>query len=151
MATAESTAIAHRAAGGEAQFIADFTAAWNAPTPERLVALLHQDVVLHQPNKPPIHGRAAALADFRRLFTFLPGLRGDVVRACGAAGVVFIEWRMQFPIGRRGVALAAVDRFLLRDGLAIERVVYFDQLPLIAAVLTHPSLWPGFARYRFGS
>lgn len=138
------------ARGAEDEFIAGFTAGWNAPTPERLAALLHEDVVLYQPNKPPIRGRAAALADFRRLFTFLPGLRGDIDRACGADGVVFIEWRMQFPIGRRGLELAAVDRFLLRDGLAIERVVYFDQLPLIAAVLSHPSLWPGFVRYRFG-
>ena len=143
-------AIAAAPGSAEAAFIAGFTAGWSAPTPERLVALLHEDVVLYQPNQPPIRGRAAALADFRRLFTWLPGLRGDVDRACGGDGVVFIEWRMQFPLGRRGVELAAVDRFLLRDGLAIERVVYFDQLPLIAAVLSHPRLWPGFVRYRFG-
>lgn len=41
-------------------FIAAFTAAWATPSPERLVALLAEDVVLRQPHLPPIRGRAAA-------------------------------------------------------------------------------------------
>jgi len=134
----------------EQAFIAGFTAAWSAPTPERLVALLHDDVVLHQPHQPPIRGRAAAREEFRRLFTWLPALRGEVDRASGADGIVFIEWRMQFPLGRSGVEIPAVDRFALRDGLGVERVVYFDQIPLIAGVLMHPTAWPGFLRYRLG-
>jgi len=139
-----------RPSGPEPAFIAAFTAAWHAPSAERLVALLHEDVVLRQPSQPPIHGRAAALADFRRLFAWLPALRGEVDRAHGADGLVFLEWRMLFPFGRHGLTLRAVDRFLLRDGLAIERAVYFDQVPLIAAVLTHPAHWLGFVRYRAG-
>jgi hypothetical protein len=132
----------------ERAFADAFAAAWNAPSPERLVALLHADVVLQQPHKPPIRGRAAALAEFQHLFAWLPGLRGEVDRNSGADGVVFIEWRMLLPLGRRGVVIPAVDRFLVRDGLALERTVYFDQLPFIAAVLTHPRAWPGFVRYR---
>jgi len=133
----------------ERAFADGFAAAWNAPTPERLIALLHDDVVLYQPQLPPIRGRAAALSEFQRLFRWLPALRGDVDRASGADGAVFIEWRMQFPFGRR-VEIAAVDRFLLRDGLGIERIVYFDQLPLMLGLLRHPSAWPRYARYRLG-
>jgi hypothetical protein len=134
----------------ELMFAEQFAAAWAAPTAERLVALLADDVVLRQPHLPPLRGRAAALIEFRRLLRWLPGLHGAVHRARGADGVLFIEWTMRAPLGA-GVGIDAVDRFLLRDGLAVERTVYFDQIPLIAGVLRHPSAWPGYVRYRLGS
>lgn len=133
----------------ELDFAQRFAEGWAAPTAERLVTLLADDVVLYQPHLPPLRGRAAALAEFHRLFRWLPGLHGEVHRARGADGVVYIEWTMRFPIGR-GVAIDAVDRFLLRDGLGAERTVYFDQIPLIAGVLRAPAAWPGYLRYRFG-
>ncbi|MBX3023515.1 nuclear transport factor 2 family protein [bacterium] len=133
----------------ELAFAEQFAAAWAAPTAERLVALLTDDVVLYQPHRPPLRGRPAALAEFQRLFRWLPALRGEVHRAGGGDGVVFVEWTMRFPLGGSVVRIPAVDRFLLRDGLGAERTVYFDQLPLIAGVLRHPSAWPGYVRYRF--
>ena len=131
-------------------FAAAFAAAWSAPTPERLCALLDPDVVLLQPHRPPIRGRDAALADFRRLFAWLRGLHGEVDRASGDGDVVFIEWRMRLPVGDDVVTVRAIDRFLLRGGLGLERAVYFDQLALVRAVLAHPSLLPGWLRYRAG-
>lgn len=134
----------------ESEFARCFAEAWAAPVPERLVELLHPDVVLYQPHLPPIRGRAAALGEFRRLFRWLPGTHGRVDRACGSDGVLFIEWLMMFPIGKKGVCIPAVDRFFLQGGLGIERTVFFDQTPLLAAVLARPQLWPGFVRYRLG-
>ena len=133
----------------ELDFARRFAEGWAAPTAERLVTLLADDVVLLQPHLPPIRGRAAARAEFERLFAWLPGLHGVVHHARGDDGVLYIEWTMRLPIGR-GLAIDAVDRFLLRDGLGAERTVYFDQLPLIAGVLRSPSAWAGYARYRFG-
>jgi hypothetical protein len=43
-----------------------------------------------------------------------------------------------------------VDRFVLQEGLGIERAVYFNPLPLREAIVRHPHLWPGFIHYRFG-
>ena len=63
--------------------------------------------------------------------------------------MVFIECRMKVPIGR-GVSIRAVDRFLLQDGLGLERAAIFDQVPLIAATLTHPRALVKFLRYRLG-
>ena len=134
----------------ELAFAEQFAAGWAAPTPDRLVALLTDDVVLYQPHLRPVRGKAAALAEFRRLFRWLPGLHGEVHRARGADGVLYIEWTMRFPLGGAVVQIPAVDRFYLRDGLGAERTVYFDQLPLIAGVLRHPSEWPGYVRYRMG-
>ena len=132
----------------ELTFADQFAAGWAAPTTERLLALLTDDVVLYQPHLPPLRGKDAARAEFDKLFRFLPGLHGTVHRARGDGGVVYIEWTMRFPIGR-GVAIDAVDRFYLRDGLGAERTVYFDQVPLIAGVLRSPSAWAGYLRYRF--
>jgi hypothetical protein len=37
-------------------FADKFARAWAQPTPDTLVALLHDDVVLLQPHRPPIRG-----------------------------------------------------------------------------------------------
>jgi hypothetical protein len=134
----------------EQTFADAFAQGWSRPTPEGLVALLHPEVVLLQPHLAPIRGKEAALAEFRRLFAWLPGLHGVVERSAEAAGFVFIEWQMKLPVGSKLVSIPAVDRFRLQDGLAIERIVYFDQVALIKTVLFHPSLWLGYLRYRFG-
>lgn len=126
-----------------------FEAAWAAPTTERLLALLHDDVVLRQPHLPPIRGKAAARAEFDCLFRWLPATHGVVDRSLSAPGYTMIEWRLTFPIGA-GVTIPIVDRFAIEDGLGIERVAYFDQTPLRTAVLARPWLVPGFVRYRLG-
>ncbi|MFN7950519.1 MAG: nuclear transport factor 2 family protein [bacterium] len=131
-------------------FARAFELAWSEPTPEGLCALLHPDVVLLQPHRPPIRGRERALEDFRRLFRWLPALRGAIERSCGAADLVFIEWRMLLPVGREEISIPAVDRFRLAGELAIERAVYFDQLALVRAIAAHPVLVPGYLRYRLG-
>jgi SnoaL-like protein len=132
-------------------FVETFEDVWSEPTPEALVELLHPDVVLRPPHRRPIRGKTNALKEFRRLLDWLPGLHGAVERSSVTDDVVFIEWQMQLPVGNRPVSIRAVDRFRLENGLAIERVVYFDQLQLIGALLTHPRLWPGWITYRFGS
>ena len=129
-------------------FADKFSKAWASPTPEALVALLHPEVTLLQPHLPPIHGREAALREFRKLFHWLPGTHGEVDRSCSDGDLVYIEWRLIFPIGKHGVALRAVDRFVLKDGLGYERRVFFDQMPLVLAVLKRPWHWPGFLKYR---
>jgi hypothetical protein len=136
-------------ASPELEFAGRFAQAWAAPTADRLTALLHDDVALYQPHRPPIRGKAAARAELAHLLHCVPGLHGKVQRSWGADGVAVIEWRMIFLEGHKGIP--ALDRFIVRDGLGVERVVYFDQLALFAAVLAHPRLWAGFLRYRFGA
>lgn len=140
---------AHPAQNPELEFAARFARAWARPTPESLVALLHEDVRLYQPHHAAIHGKAAAQAEFTRLLGRLPGLHGIVDRAQGADDELFIEWRMILP-GPKPASIGMVDRFLLRDGLALERRVYFDQLALLVTVIRQPRLWTGFLRYRLG-
>jgi hypothetical protein len=102
-----------------------------------------------EPDLPPIRGKAAARAELARLLRWLPELHGEIDRASGDAQQVFIEWRMRRSRGSDD-EIPAVDRFLLRNDLGCERIVYFDQIALARQVLAHPALWPGFLRYRFG-
>ena len=129
------------------EFAERFAEAWARPTPEGLVALLCEDVVLRQPHLPAIRGRDAARHELSRLLRCLPELHGEIDRASGDDQTVFIEWRMK-PLRNARTAIPAVDRFLLRDGLGSERTVYFDQLAMLRSVLRHARLWPGFLRYR---
>lgn len=134
----------------EHPFARAFAAAWSAPTPDRLVALLTEDVVLRQPHRPAIRGRSAARRELSSMLRWLPSLHGEDFCAEGSADTVYIEWTLVFPVRRGGLRIHAVDRFFLRDGLGAERVVFFDQVPLLLAVALRPWLWPGFLRYRFG-
>src|SRR5262247_3825458 len=93
----------------EEVFAQRFAAAWKQPTLDRLLPLLHPDVVMYQPHLPPIRGKAAASQEFARLLRWLPNLYGVVDRFRGAQGVLFIEWRMIFPFGRNGVSIRTVD------------------------------------------
>ncbi len=133
----------------EQDFVQRFAEAWKEPTLERLAALLHENITFYQPHLPPIRGKVAAKAELQRLLDWLPRLRGEVNRFGSADGVVFIEWRMIFPIGRQGVSIRAVDRVILQDGLSRERAVYFSPLPLIGAIFMHPHTWAGYLKYRF--
>lgn len=131
-------------------FAMQFAEAWSAPTPERLTALLDENVVLLQPHAAPIRGKAAAHREFRRLLAWVPGLHGVVTRSSENGEIVFIEWVMRLPVGATVIEIPAVDRFRVRNGLGVERVVYFDQARMAAAVLRRPVLWAGFLRYRLG-
>lgn len=127
-----------------------FEDAWRNPSADGLVSLLSEDVVLYQPHLPPIRGREAARREFERLFAWSPGARSEVKRWREQDGVAFIEHELIFPVGRRAMRVRAVDCFTLEGELATERVVYFNMLTLVLGVLRHPSLWPGFVRYRLG-
>ena len=72
----------------------------------------------------------------------VPDLRAVVDRWSADGDAVFIEFRLRGTIGRRVVEWPAVDRFTLRGDLAIERVSYFDGLPLLGRLLRSPRvLW----------
>ena len=141
------TASATTIPGDVARFVERFADAWAGPHPDRLLELLHPDVRLVQPMFASTAGRASAESGFfRTLFRFLPDLRLEVVRWSAVGDTVFIEWTASATLGGRPVRWPGVDRFLLADGRATERVAYFDSIPLLVAVLRRPSSWPALWR-----
>lgn len=123
------------------RFVANFIDFWNAPSPQRISEILHPDVVLTQPLASPMRGIAAAEREFRRIWRLLPDLHVQVDRWRGDSEVVFIELRLRAQVGSTLIEWPGIDRFVLREGKAIQRMTYFDPLPVLPKILTHPSLW----------
>ena len=69
-----------------AEFAARFAEAWSAPTPERLTALLTDDVVLEQPMAPTARGKEQAKATLGRLIELIPDIHAEVHSSWGDAG-----------------------------------------------------------------
>ena len=131
-----------------AAVVAGFTRAWAHPDLDRFMALLHPDVVLLQPVTKPIHGKAAARAEFAKLMRWLTDLRGTVDHSAADGNVALVSWRLGFTLGRRPYELRIVDRLVVADGLIREREAYYDSLGLMLALLGRPSAWLGYWRYR---
>jgi ketosteroid isomerase-like protein len=132
-----------------AEFVQRFATAWSKCDPDALVALLQEDVELIQPMMPATRGRAEARAAFARLFELVPDLCATVHRWGAGEDVLFIEFTLSGTFGGRELSWPAVDRFFLRDGLAVRRVSYFDPLPIAGAMLTRPSGWGRMVRTGF--
>ena len=127
-----------------------FAALWSDPDPGRLGDLLAEDVRLIQPVVPDTHTLAEGVEAFRRLFTFLPDLRATVHDSVEDGNLVYIHFTLSGTYGGRPISWDAVDRFALRDdGLAYERVSFFDSQQLTLQMLARPRGWLQLARSGF--
>lgn len=132
-----------------ADFVARFAEFWRAPAPRRLDSLLAPEVRLVAPLTPTTEGIDAGKRAFAALLELIPDLTAEVHGWGPTPSGVLIDFTLAGSI--RGVPLRwrAVDRIALRaDGLASERVSYFDSAPLLATALRHPRTWPRFLRSR---
>jgi ketosteroid isomerase-like protein len=144
---------APRAIAGTADaeaFVRAFAALWDRPTVEGFAALMHPDVRLVQPLAPPARGVDEARAWFAGMLALVPDVRIAVDRWSGTPDALFIEWTATATFAGKPLRWCAVDRFRLADGTVLERVAYFDPLPLVGAVARRPSGWLRFLRSRFG-
>ena len=65
---------------------------------------------------------------------------------------MLINFTLSGTAGGTPISWTAVDRIAIgEDGLATERVSYFDSLPLILALARRPRAWPGFLRSRLAT
>ena len=123
---------------------------WSDPDPDRLGEILADDVRLVQPIVPETHTLADGIAAFRRLFRFIPDLRGTVHDSAAEGDVVFIHFTLSGTYGGRPISWDAVDRFVVGDdGLATERLSFFDSQPLALQMLARPRGWTQLARSGF--
>ncbi len=132
-----------------ADFVERFTAYWRAPSPEGLGALLAPDVRLIAPMTPTTHSLADGRRAFAGLLELLPDLTAEVHGWGATDDGVLIDFTLSGSRAGVDISWRAVDRIALReDGLASERVSYFDSAPLVLRVLRSPRLWPAFLRSR---
>ena len=118
-----------------AEFVARFSDFWTSPVPERLGMVLSEDVVLTAPTMPTTTGLAEAKTAWAGVLALIPDLNTEVVRWGASGDGLFIEFTLTGTVGGSTLSWPVVDRFVLNeDGLADERVGYFDPTPLLEAL-----------------
>jgi hypothetical protein len=132
-----------------ADFAARFAEYWRAPTPAGLSLILSERVRLVAPMTPSTETLAEGQRVFAGLFELIPDLTGEVHRWGATDDGVLIEFTLSGSVGGGPISWHAVDRFVIdEDGLATERVNYFDSMPVALAAATRPRAWPAFLRNR---
>jgi hypothetical protein len=132
-----------------ADFVRRFAEFWSAPAADRLAMLLADDVRLVAPMTPVTHTLAEGERAFAGIFGLVPDLTAEVDGWGATESGVLINLTLSGTAGGSPISWAAVDRIAIgEDGLATERVSYFDSLPLILTVARRPRVWPGFLRSR---
>lgn len=132
------------------EFAQRFAAWWADPDPDRLGELLAPDVRLIQPVARETGTLADGIEEFRRLFRFLPDLRATVHEWATAGDVVLIHFTLSATYGGRPLSWDAVDRFVVgEDGLATERISFFDSQPLATQMMLRPRGWLQLVRSGF--
>ncbi|HEX3323573.1 MAG TPA: nuclear transport factor 2 family protein [Solirubrobacterales bacterium] len=132
-----------------ADFARRFAEYWRAPTPQGLDTVLAERVRLVAPMTPVTHTLAEGRRAFAELFELISGMTAEVHRWGATADGVLIEFTLSGIAGGRPISWPAIDRFVLGDdGLATERVSYFDSAPIALAAARRPRAWPAFLRSR---
>ena len=132
-----------------ADFARRFAEYWSAPTPQRLETVLSERVRLVAPMTPVTDTLADGQRTFAQLLDLIPDLTAEVHRWGATADGVLIEFTLSGSAGGGPISWRAVDRFVIgEDGLATERVSYFDSAPIALTVARRPRVWPAFLRTR---
>lgn len=130
-----------------ADFVRRFAEYWKAPTPEGLDAVLAERVRATAPMTPATYTLEEARRVFADLFELIDGLTAEVHRWGATADGVLIEFTLSGMAGGKPISWDVVDRFVLgEDGLATERVTYFDSAPIVLTAIRRPRAWPAFLR-----
>ena len=132
-----------------ADFARRFGEYWSAPTPERLEKILAERVRLVAPMTPTTHTLDDGQRTFAQLLELIPDLTAEVHRWGATPDGVLIEFTLSGSAGGGPISWHAVDRFVIgEDGLATERISYFDSAPIAMTVARRPRVWPTFLRSR---
>lgn len=132
-----------------ADFVRRFAEFWASPSPRLLGTLLADPVRLQAPLTPTTETLAEAERSFAGLLELIPDLTAEV-NGWGATGAgALIDLTLAGSTSGRPISWRAIDRIAIgADGLATERVSYFDSAPLVATMLRRPRSWPVFVRSR---
>jgi SnoaL-like domain len=132
-----------------ADFARRFAEYWRAPTPAGLSTVLAERVRLVAPMTPTTETLAEGQRAFAALFKLIEEMTAEVLRWGATDDGVLIEFTVNGTAGGKPISWDAVDRFVLGDdGLASERISYFDSMPIALSAAGRPRSWPALIRSR---
>lgn len=140
--------------GSYADWVRLFDEVWEAPRArlERLLALLSDEIVLKAPTRPPVsRGKEAGRRAFLRAFRAFPDLHARSKRWASSGDVLFVEMTFTATIAGEVFSWDSVDRFIFRNGEAIERIAFFQDSTAVARRLRRrPAGWRQLYRLAAG-
>lgn len=107
-------------------FAERFISFWAAPSGARLAELFCREAVIRWPGEPQM-SLTAYMTHMDAMLTALPDLRIKVEDHAGRRDVVFISWRAQASFDAHLRQWTGIDKFRLRNDLAVEEDVVFDR------------------------
>lgn len=132
-----------------ADFVRRFAEYWQAPQPEALDTVLAQRVRMVAPMTPVTNTLEEGRRVFAELFELISDLTAEVHRWGATVDGVLIEFTLNGTASGKPISWDVVGRFILgEDGLATERVTYFDSAPIVLTAARRPRTWPAFLRSR---
>lgn len=136
--------------GSYADWVAEFDRKWRRgrESADEFMDLMGPEIRLVAPGLRPTVGRAAGTEAFRRAFLVMPDLTATVDRWAEREGRLFVEMTFVATVGNRRLAWPNVDRFVFVDGLAVERVAYFNPTKVRAGFLRSPAGWAQLLKRR---
>ncbi len=129
--------------GDYATWMRKFTDLWSegrSKLPE-FMSLLSPHIKLSAPGVRSTYGWNECESAFKRTFDVLPDLVAEVHRWSASDDALFIEMTFSATIGGKRIHWRSVDRFIFRDGMAVERIAFFNPGPIRRAFLARPSGW----------
>lgn len=114
------------AQGASSAFVERFKSFWAAPSGARLPELIADDATITWPGAAPMN-RAAYIAHIDGVLALMPGMKIEVRSHAQQGEDVFIAWRGHVAINDKVHHLTGVDRFRVKNGIAIEEDVTFDR------------------------
>ena len=105
------------------------------------MSVMSPDVKLSAPGLRSTVGWVEGERAFMRTFDVMPDLTAEVLRWSASGDVLFIEMKFSATIGGKRIQWPNVDRFVFRNGMAVERVAFFNPLKVRKAFLANPAGW----------
>jgi hypothetical protein len=113
-------------------FYRRFVSFWAAPTGARVAELIAPDARIHFTGAGTFSG-ADYVTVMQGMLDSMEGLTVTPLDCAGDGDCLFIYWETTTRIGGELRTYRGVDRFVLREGMAIEEHIIFDSAVLQAA------------------
>ncbi|NBB23570.1 hypothetical protein GVM20_00335 [Porphyrobacter sp. SLTP] len=111
------------------QFYERFKSFWAAPSGQRVAEIISSDAKIHFTGSPTISG--AEYIDYMDgMLAAFPGMIVTPLDCAGHGDMLYIAWETSSVIHGKPRTFLGVDRFRIKDGMAVEEHIVFDSAVL---------------------
>ena len=110
-------------------FYERFKSFWAAPSGRRVAELIAADAKIHFTGSPAMSG-ADYVGYMDGMLAAFPGMTVQPLDCAGSGDMLYIAWETSSVVHGKPRKFLGVDRFRIKDGMAIEEQVVFDSAVL---------------------